>query len=213
MPNVANGDRFNVQFVCRFGDQIAINTFEYQVASLVGNISDQLCINAVEQQVGGHVKACISEKAEYRGCIGQLIGTLNKYQRVYSTINQGDGSRMGDPLPKQVAGIFTRRSIFAGRHAQGRVYVPFPAESDNDPDEGRPNLGYLAALGTYSADAYTSVPVVLGGDSCALNPGHWVIPKPPGVPFWLNYVSAQTRDYWATQRRRGDFGPKNISPL
>jgi len=213
MPSVQNGDFFHVNLICRMGDQVGINTFLYSISQVIGVISDQLCIDTVSTQLGPHLKACLSEKAEYRGAEGQLETVLNKYQRVYSIMQQGMGGVIGDPLPKQVSGIITRRGEFAGRHHHGRVYVPFPSEASNDPDLGRPNLGYAALIGTYAGDMYTAVTPSIGAASCVLTPYYRFATGNPPNTFSFPYVSSIARDYWATQRRRGDFGPKNISPI
>lgn len=213
MPQVQNGDYFSVQLIARHGDQIAMNTFLYSIGTVIGTISDQQCIDAVSVQIGPHLKACMSAEAEYRGAVGQLETGLNIYQRVYSIMQQGAGGVAGEPLPRQIAGLITRRGEFAGRHHQGRIYVPFPSESSNDPTLGRPSIGYAALIGTYAGDMYTTVTPALGGSSAILTPYYRYQTGTPPNTFAFPYVSSQARDYWATQRRRGDFGAKNVSPI
>jgi hypothetical protein len=155
----------------------------------------------------------MSDDAEYRGLKVQKEDALNKYQPVYSTVGQGAGGVVGEPLPKQICGIITRRGNYAGRRHQGRLYVPFPSEASSDPPSGRPTIAYLAALGSYADDCWTVVVVANGGNSCNLVPRYRFTTGTPPVEYSFNYVSAIARDYWGTQRRRGDFGPKNISPI
>jgi len=214
MPAVQNGDYFDVTHICRMGDQVAENTFLYSIGSVIGTgVLDQSCIDQAATIVGAHLKACLNTNAEYRGAVGHLQTGLNLYQRVFSTVNQGAGPIAGDPLPKQVCGVITRRGEFAGRHHQGRVYVPFPSETHNEAVAGRPTIAYQGLLGSYAGDLYTALNVVVGGSSAILTPYYKFTSGDPPNTFAFPYVSSQTRDYWGTQRRRGDFGPRNISPI
>ena len=213
MPNVQNGDYFKSTLISRFVDQIAENTFLWSIGTVIGGISDQDCVDRISTVLGPHLKACLSSAAEFRGTVGQLETGLNKYQRVYSSISQGAGGVAGDPLPKHIAGVITRRGEFAGRHHQGRIYVPFPSEASNDGPNGRPNIAYQGLIGSYAGDLYTALVVTVGGASAVLTPYYRFTTGTPPNTFAFPYVSSQARDYWGNQRRRGDFGPKNVSPI
>lgn len=213
MPNIQNLDQMSVRVICRLGDQIAENTFLYSFSNVIGTPTDQDAIDDISAVLGNHVKACMSSAAEFRGCVGQLIQPLAKLRQVISIVEQGVGDVAGDPLPKQICGIITRHTIFAGRHHQGRVYVPFPSETHNDAALGRPNIAYLGALGSYAGDMWTTINVVNGGNQCDAVPYRVFQSGTPPQTFSFAYTGAIARDYWGTQRRRGDFGPKNISPI
>src|SRR3546814_8120191 len=59
--------------------------------------------------------------------------------------NQGQGLFLGgDLLPGQVCGMVTKLTAAAGRRFRGRVYVPFPLETDNDGIV--PSAAYVARI-------------------------------------------------------------------
>jgi hypothetical protein len=113
-------------------------------------------------------------------------------------------------LPKQTAGLITLRSSVVGKKNRGRQYVPFPATA-SDQGAGVPTLLYLADLIPLGA-ALRNVTVV--GDAGPANTADFspIIWK-KGSPTHAFITSMVVRRAWATQRKRGDYGRLNASPI
>lgn len=214
MTTLANFGHVTIESYATVGSQMAVTRYFY----LVQTTDPATTIQDVLAQFGADIapkyKALMSGNATYRGsrAFFREAGGLFDSNWEISTIGQGVGGRLGDVLPKQVCGIVTRLGVFKGRKHRGRIYVPFPDEAANDPTEGRPNAAYLVDLSTYGQAVTDPLAVNNLGHTATLLPGH-IVEINPGDKQFFEWVSYVARPYWATQRRRGDYGPKNTSPI
>lgn len=203
------GDVVETKVYNLLDDQLGINVRHWQVR-LVEGPSAQLSELAtrLEVLVEPSYKALMAGPASFRGVGARVIDPALSLE-VYSNTLTGLAAGGVTPLPKQVAGFISLRTDTAGRRGRGRIYVPFPSTDHVEPD-GNPTVGYLNIL-QLLANIYTGEVVVAGsgGGSVTLDPVLW--------GRELNIPTLITRnivpDRFATQRRRGDFGPVNVSPI
>lgn len=206
---MAVNDVLRVRVVMNTTDQIGVNVLHYIVtAEVTGGATLGEIAAYLDGMYHNAYKTLLTDQANYRGVGVQRVRPLPTSQEAVSTGNEGSGTQGGDPLPKQIAGLLSWKTIFAGPGFRGRTYVPFPPEQQNDPD-GTPSANYLVNLATLSVQIRAGGLVVGGGGSSTLAFG---IYKRQQQAF-NGVVDQIIRPMWATQRRRGDFGRKNVLPF
>lgn len=113
-------------------------------------------------------------------------------------------------LPTQVRPITRLRTAFVGREFRGRVYGNTPTGDQQDTDmHPVANISnkWFTMLDTFRAG------LVVGGTTWVLCIFHRRQAGPPPVPASFTIVNQVVKvKEWATQRRGGDFGRKNVSP-
>lgn len=216
---MAVNDMYEATFYCVHGEQASAMTRWWQERNVLGTGATLASFATVlAAQVGAALKACIASTAQYRGFSLKKMTPLPPSVATINTTNQGAGGVVGDVLPRQVRGIITLNTAFAGRPWRGRVYVPFPAEPDNDAD-ATPSAGYLTRLETLGTSLIGSYPAVgAGGNTSDF---HAVMIRKTwdqfgnltAVQFRADILSRIARERWATQRRSGTYGSPNISPV
>lgn len=203
---MAVGDVIQTTIGCRFNEQIGLNVRHYEsVASTGGGISSLgLLANALATRFGGLYAVLMSSSAEFRGVICQRIRPLPPTMPIISNIATVVGAVGADPLPRQVSGLISLRTNFAGRAFRGRAYIPFPAETDSGGD-ATPTPVYLSALTALAAAMLEPVGITDGGSTESFLPV--VYHRADRTTSYI--TSAIVHDNWATQRRRGSFGRPN----
>lgn len=207
MTLLAVGDLYQARLYVTMQEQTGIIVRHYRISDITGGPTDADLADAVDAKVSVTLKDCLVQLASYRGVGVQRINPLPKTVEVFNTMGQGVGTQAGEPLPKQVCAVITLRTQFAGPRYRGRAFVPFPAEADNGAD-AKPTAAMLARLVLF-ADKLDDALVVppLGGGAA--------IPVVYSRKFGTreDILQASVRSRWGTQRRRGDFGATNISPI
>lgn len=203
MPLILNS-RFRLRIVCFFQDQLGLNI---KYGSIVGGSDLPVAEETVAEQLAIALAplygACLSASAQFIGVgLTKLDGISAE---VFDRNHELAGSITGDPLPRQVSGLITLRSGLAGRANRGRVYVPFPGESSNVATGfAVPAPSYrdsLADIGTYMIDPEVEVGADEGDALMRFE-----------LPNAKGFSSFVVREGWATQRRRGFFGRRNLTP-
>jgi hypothetical protein len=213
-PVVTANAFYRLRFLCFMQNQLAVNVVHYQCTVVGGNVTLQQLADAMGAIIGPLYKACLCSIATYKGLTLQLLQPPVTYTQVVSTVGAGTGLPGSDPQPKQVSGLISVKTDFAGRAFRGRLYVPFPPKAVADITgnvDGVTHASYVS-LGTqlfqqqtYAAPTIpvTLIPVLFHRPPVGGGPA----PGPtPIVSFGVTYN-------WATQRRRGDFGRPNVSPI
>lgn len=198
---VTLGATYAMKLFCHCSGQLGLNVLHYRVNALTGPAPAEPSVAiAFENAFAGNLIACLNTEAAFLGVnIQQILPVLGL--PVKSTLLTALGGGAGVVLPKQVAGLITKRTEFGGRHYRGRMYIPFPGESDNDAT-GVPSANYqtrlqavaIQMISTLTVGAAVFAPIVFQ----RLDP----------------LMSAQITSYsvrakWANQHRRGDFGALN----
>jgi hypothetical protein len=156
-------------------------------------------------------KAIINNNAQYRGSsVARVNGSVPFELDVSSVANVGVGTGGAVAMAKQTAGLVKILTAFRGKRNRGRQYLPFPSTT-HDAGNGTPSAAYLVSVANLQAALTALVNIVtFGGRTAQLIPVIWA-PRAPGTvqPITSSFASGR----WATQRRRGDFGRVNVSPI
>lgn len=206
---VNNAEVWSLRFYTSFGDQVAINVFNYKVgATGVDLVTDLEAVQALSTHFATAFRACISSAAKLEGFGLQRRIPSPPGHEALTSADSGVGQVAGEPLPRQVAGLISTKTEFAGPRYRGRFYIPFPGESDNDTD-ATPTAAAWARFNTLADKLEVNVTVTGTGGNVLM------IPVVYSRKFQTTnqVLQAFARDNWATQQRRGAFGPKNVHPF
>lgn len=217
------GDVYQWTAYVSFGDQTAVLRRYYQVpenGESGTGATQALMVANLDSLLGPPLKALMSGSATYKGSGICRIWPRPQTRTTYITSGAGDGTVVGDQMPRMVCGLVSLRTFFAGRKYRGRMYVPFAAEADNAPP-GKPSTSYLTRLDTLGGllisvrnnigtapNQTTLTPVLAQIRYTGTAPNRTML-----APVCNVYEGFVSRTYWATQRRRGDFGAGNVSPI
>jgi hypothetical protein len=152
--------------------------------------------------------ALLNNTAAYWGVGAQRIRPLPIGVEALWQGSAGPGTAGASPMPKQIAGIFSKITAFGGRAMRGRVYVPFPTDLDNSSPSDAPTVGYMTRLGAFAANVVATTAVTGGAGNASMVPV--IYHRVSGNVDII--IGATARQKWATQRRRGDYGRPNDPP-
>lgn len=203
------GDKIEVRFFCQQEEQGSVNVRHYDIVGKAGNgVTQEAIADAMGAKFADALKDLMTPLADYRGCGVRRISPLPLTIEALSAADSGVGTVAGDPLPGQVSGIITLTTLFAGKRFRGRFYAPFPGEADNTTN-GRPSTAYVTRLAILMNLLDDNVIVTSGADSNTCMP----VVRSRKFGLWTQVIECFARTRWATQRRRGNYGSPNISPL
>jgi len=197
MANVVPGSILRHVVICTNTPQQSANVRHWRVVSVGATPrSEQYVCDSLSQTFAAYYKLCMPILATYRGSTLQTVNPALTVP-VSSILGRGAGSVGGDTLPPQVAGLISFKTAFAGRAFRGRMYIPFPSETDNTV-AGIPSAAYLINLQNLGNAFASTLLVGPGGDQVTLEP---VLYR--AAPLQVTTItSAMARPAWATQRRR-----------
>lgn len=207
-PLIAN-DILKTTCVCHYGDQTALMTVHYRVASVgAPPITDKDVADAMDTALSSFYKPLMHASATYKGFLVQRIWLTPVTTAVEATANAGIGTAGADPLPSQVTGVLSWYTDVAGRKGRGRIYPPFLAAASVDTDD-TPVAGYVTALDNL-ATAYRALGVItVSGRTGVIVPIIW-----HRTTHLSNDITQQkAHKKYGTQRRRGNYGRPNLSPI
>lgn len=212
---VANavGNIFAVKTFCFMSNQLGLNITHWRVESLIGTgeISATNIAKYFDVNFCSLVKPCLTSKASYLGASAQKVFPTKENEGLWN-ITSGPGGAGATPLPTQTSGLVSLRSEYTGRGKRGRMYVPFPSTDAIDAGSANdyPNVAYQALLEAYSAPTLAPQNVTSGGNGVELV---CVIMNRTLPGDSAPVISRRAAGRWATQKRRGDFGPANFPPF
>lgn len=206
---LANDDILNLRVYCVTGDQLAINSFFLRVFTVIGSPTDVDVLTSWDVSFAPLYKALMTTDSTYRGTTVQRVRPAPTTMMATKTNLAGAGTVAAPPLPRQVSGIITKRTDFAGKGFRGRVYVPFPGEDSSSGATGTPVAGYVTNLAALALSIETPKAAGGGGNSC--NSRVVLFKSVSGQTY--DVTSCIARSIWATQRRRGSYGKANVSPI
>lgn len=201
------GQIMQIRIITRLDAQVAYNVLHYRCIGFLGvGILPSDFAAAVKTGLTGNWPPIITTPASFRG-IGAQQATAPKDGEVYSVANLA-GTGGANPLPKQVAGLASIYDGQAGRKHRGRIYFPFPDASAVTPD-GVPIAAYKTALQVVMTFLTGPIVVTVGANqsTMALSVFHKLVGTADPVTVGV------IRSVFATQRRRGDYGKANVSPI
>lgn len=211
--NVDVGDVVVTQIVCSqpSEQQVAITNRFWEVTALAGtgDVSFNDIAGAMEALVATNLLVLLQNDARYEGVRVRRVYPPNNDQWAASTALADNGSAGATGLASQTCGLIQFKGPFLGKHAEGRMYIPFPSTSSNQ-GTGVPTSTYQANAATFAAPLV--VPHTISGSgsrTAALSPGLW-----DRVNSRLTQITQTTPSTsWATQRRRGMYGRTNKLPF
>lgn len=210
MFRITTGQTLRFETFVQFGDQVAQNVLYYVCTAHSGvGCPSQIMLDGMLDAYNLRMKALMSASATIRG--GKLSSPLDNPQPnpELQTKTQA-GTVSGEPLPRQTAGLMKFQTDLAGASYRGRLYTPFPSETDNDTD-ATPIAGWTSRL-TALYDEMKGF--FLADDE---NPDNDSTIALAIYSRTKNETTLVTKciplDAWATIRRRGTFGRSNISPV
>lgn len=208
MAAPVDGDTWLLRVACITDDQAAINTYYLIVSGVVGGtVLDTDAAAAYNTLLAPLYKAVLSEEAEYYGVSLGRVLPAPKTVPAKNISARGVGDVAGDMLPGQVSGIISFATAFAGRKFRGRVFIPFPSETDNAAHI--PVAGYGTRLQALATAMLAPLTVTAGASSATFTP--FLFHRNDGSSTKITTMLAKR--LWATQRRRGDFGQRNPPPF
>lgn len=211
MSIITNFSRLRVRFVCSLNEQVSYNVSHWVPDTTV--VGDEWTTTTVaeafDNNMGPFLKAAMPLVALYHGCDVQDVAIIPSLDPSISVVGAGPGLAAGDPLPPASAGIISFKTGVTSRSAQGRMFVPFPAEADSDA-AGRPSIAYKNTLDSIGFIFVNGIPVT-GALGNILRFSSIVWSRKLMQAFSI--TSATTRNGWGYQRRRGFFGTPNVPPF
>lgn len=212
-----DGDVYELTFWTQHSEQVCVMKRHWVVEGQLGNGPTQAqIVTAIDDVVAPLMKAVLSASASYIGAMAARVFPIPRLMASKYIVNAGVGLVAGEIMPRQVRGIFTLTTGFAGRAFRGRSYTPFPSEQSNDTN-ATPTAGFLASLNALATGiTQTFVAVGAGGNTADLEP---VIAKFVSIgnvsvlSDIMDITGYVTRDRWATQRKSGSYGAPNVSPF
>lgn len=199
-------------------NQAAVNTIYYQALSVgASGATDQDIVTQIDSEIATQYKAMMTGAGVYHGVQGQLLGLVSPYSAlfgmVFSNVNTGPGTVAGAILPTQVSGLISMGTPLAGRRHRGRIYIPFPGQAD-DSGQSTPTSGYVTKLNALRNLLFANQNISQGGRTAALLPVIMHSKREDGTKEAPTIITSHTSSsLWATQRKRGDFGRPNKSPI
>jgi hypothetical protein len=210
--SVQVGDLLRVRVICwdPNAQQIGLTVRAFYVESFTGTPGLVTTTNAAiwfDTNLGVKYPDVLYNNAMYYGVdVCHLLP--NPTDRPESaSANRSNGTRGAVGLPTQTAGLISLYTTDRGRTKQGRIYLPFPAAADciTDGLVGAPYQNNAQAIGNY----FTNPVTIINGASSVT--GEFVaMPIALRLNQFYPFEDALVAGTWATQRRRGGFGPKNL---
>lgn len=205
---MAVGDIWTVRIVTFNVDQLGINVLHYKTIAEAG-------VGATAQDVAGAVsgathaayKALMGNAATFRGVGARKIFPIPTLEAV-TVANLGAGTAGAFMGPAQTSGLISQRSAVPGRRGRGRTYVPFPAQADIG-TAGKPIPAYTTRLGTLATAMLGPIVAGVGGNTSTIS--LTIFHKATSTSDNVNSQIPATE--FATQRRRGGMGRKNVVPF
>lgn len=203
------GDVWEIKVYNTYENQLGLNVLHFQSIASNGTDPSALFVAKRASTVFAPLYiALLNNLATFYGVTAQRLAPTKQawdYDRKDTDVGTGGA----DPMPKQVAGFFYKRSLTSDRHGRGRVYVPFPAKQNEDAGESQPNAAYMTALTALANQYKNGFTVTEGGTTEVMAP--YIYNRVTGATIRVTYCQSVKK--WATQRRRGDFGRINTMPF
>lgn len=206
--NFIVNDIVESRFYCTAGNQVSINRVRWEVTAVTGtSVTPTTFASLLAGFFPAAFKDMLPTNARYEGLQVQVIIPIRRPE-VTNIGSAGAGTRSGDLMSPQTAGLISFKTAIASRRYRGRMYVPFPAEGDNTTG-GKPSAGYDANLATLASAASTEIIAGGGGNTATMTPVIYSSVALLSQPI-LSYL---TRTSWATQRRRSFLRKADVLPF
>jgi hypothetical protein len=208
-----------IRAYCTQAGQTSVNSFYYLCTAngAAPGLDSDAAVNA-EASLAPVFKAIMTNNATFRGVTAQIVQPPPLPTAAPSTALAGVGTAGNTALPAQTCGIIHWPTPLAGRRGRGRTYLPFPDNADNpNASPPVPSAAYVGRANAVAAAVIGLISFGLGARSSTVQLALYRRPRPHAVPP-VSYavtpmLAGSAEAKWATQRRRGDFGRLNSSPI
>lgn len=205
MAVVAANDVYLSEIHTSTADQFGLITRHWLCTATGGaSITDIELVKALDARITAGFKSILCDQATYNFTRVRRVRPIPPTLPVDDATSAGPGTDASEMLPKQVSGIISHTTQFAGKRYRGRNYIPFPTEDSND-TAGIPTNAYLTTLTTWKNVYFVTLNVVGAAGTATFEPV--IYHRDLDTTDRINGTFA--RSVWATQRRRGDFGRTN----
>jgi len=208
------GDILSQRVWSQLGSQAAVNSYNYQVASITGGaVTDVDFATALVTQTLAFYASLMADQAEYRGFqvyfLKRASGTLP--QPVVNITGQGNATGGTNALPRNTSAVLKYNSFSRGPGGRGRIFLPFLPTDDMGPG-GLPTAGFSTLVNSFASALLSPVVVTSGGSNATLI---WsLVKKIPGFPPTAEQIiAASAADRFGQMHKRGDYGRPNVSPI
>lgn len=218
---LADGNIVKVVTCCYTDEQIGLNTTYWKISGVIGTgIDTAVFANGMDLLMAPLYKLAITAQAKWRGVGVQRFRPIPVTLLDASVVNEGVGTGGADAAPTQASMVISFYATLARRSHRGRIYIPFPALSQVDPD-GSPKGGIVSAVTDISI-AYNAQQTFDDGAGNSVNADCCIWqhrqPEDTGEPAVVaeefNLVSrTKIQDRFGTQRRRSQYGAHNQLPF
>lgn len=207
--NLVQGDILECRFVCQNRLQQAVNTIHYQVGAVTGGtLTDSQVAPLIDLRAAPLYKAWLPTACSYRGSRIQVVFQKPLQVAVVTTANSGIGAKVGDPLPSVAAYLMKKQTTLAGPKGQGRIFLPFWSEDENDAT-GKPGATAIVLATAFATQMLGPFGVTVGGAVTTLTPGVYS----RKFSTFINLASVVLRGEWYHIDRRSESGkPDLIGP-
>lgn len=212
MPGLtpALNDVLQLRVESRMGNQISLNVIHYRVTLLAASPQTlQQLVTSIATRMQSAYAGWMPATATIDAFTLQNVTPPVSVAATQSVVLPGTGGANG--VPRQVSGLISSTTNFAGRNQRGRVYVGFPSAAWIDTNGELTGAG-LAKLVSVRDILGPAINLINGANVTSIE---MVIrhPNNPGPPETTNVttvVGLLASTGLATQRRRGDFGRINV---
>jgi len=209
MPNtLLVNDILAVRFYSNMAQQYSVNVRHYRVFSINAGVPTDFDVAVRMDAIFAPVfKALQSQGSSYYGTSAQVIGPIKRPPES-TTSSTGPGDEVSDPLPPQVCGLISLRTALAGPKNRGRLFIPFPPETDSGTG-ARPDIDYLANANALLSELLLTQTLINSGRSVTITPVLYHRELGTTDPL----TSGLVRNNWATQRRRSFVNRPDVPPF
>jgi hypothetical protein len=213
MSNIISlNDVLATEILCYIPGQIGITVRHWRCISALGTptVTFARVALGLNNIVAAPYKALLSNLATYYGTRCRRVFPVSPDRWEIDNASSGVGTAGAVAMPTQTCGLISLIGSVSGHKGQGRVFVPFPSQSDNQ-TVGEPVAGYVTRLDTLATQITTDLTVVSSPAG-----GTIVLRAQLGKTLEVvnNDITAfVSRSAWASQRSRGSFGTLNKLPF
>lgn len=211
MASLVVGHTYRTRLVTFSGAQVGLNILYYRCfqGPALADQTEQSFADHMSQLVAPLYRAILPEQASFRGVGVRDVATPLALEFTQNGQSQA-GLVQGGIGAKQIAGLVAKFTAVNTPRARGRMYAAFPGLGSMETD-GRPTGVYENQLDAMADVLFANISFGPNLNPTVMEP---VIFSPgPGIIQINKIIQHRTRNRWATQRRRGDFGPTNIVPF
>lgn len=208
--NIASNDIIRCRVWCDDGNNAAVNTYHFRVTALTGDVTDLEVATFLDPIFGDLTDGyppMVANTCFYMGLQIYLITRTPLPFPADATAARHVGTAGANCQGRQVAGMLSWQTIYAGPGGRGRTYLPFVSTSSATGD-GLPSTTYLSNMESLALRLLAPLNIVGAGGTATIQ---LVLLKDSGGTIPIN--SFITRPKFATQKRRGSYGRLNRSPI